>query len=358
LNPYATNKLAFYPEVVQQLRENTWEGLLTVHLMPQNLCNQNCEFCSYRMDGNKNALAIDYSKHLPEDCLGILFEDFKALGVKGIEITGGGEPLAYPHINKIFELAERYDIRIGLVTNGTLLKKADIELIGRNLSWARVSIDAATKETYSSLRNCPMKHFEKAWEAVGLLREASTRPEFRLGVSFVLSNTNHDEIMDFVELTATHGAADNVRLSSTYSDDDSNYWTEGMDLDGAVVESELATEEFNRDGFTVHNMIPDRVWENEHSHQDYDECYTKDLLCVVEGEGKVYTCCTFTGSNKGILGNILEHPRGLRGVWEDKLEWRRKMKACHYCDCSCLYRQRNLDMIDLVRGTQIHKEFI
>jgi len=356
-NPYANNKLAAYPEVVEKLRNGTWGGMLTVHLMPQNLCNQSCEFCAYRMEGNKNAQFIDYNKSLPETSLGPLFQDMHQLGVKGVEITGGGEPLAYAHIDDIFILAGGLDIRTALVTNGTLLHKHDVALIGSHLSWARVSIDASDENTYSKLRQCPGDHFRKAWGAVEMLREYAVRKDFKLGVSFVLSNTNIEQVYSFVERAAESGA-DNVRLASTFSSKNRDYFEDHYAVQRAIQMAEDAVSDFSSSSFTVHNLLGTRNFENEVPHQDYEECYTKDLLCVVEGEGKVYTCCTFTGTDKGLLGNIHEHERGLLGVWQDSQKWRSEMKACDYCDVSCLYRERNLAMIDIVKGEQIHKEFV
>ncbi|MCU7936715.1 MAG: hypothetical protein KZQ99_17880 [Candidatus Thiodiazotropha sp. (ex Dulcina madagascariensis)] len=83
-----------------------------------------------------------------------------------------------------------------------------------------------------------------------------------------------------------------------------------------------------------------------------------------DDKGKVYTCCTFTGSFKGLYGNFMEHPGGFRGLWEESGAWRKNLLASEYCDCSCLYRDRNHAMNELIDGIQeagpahIHKEFI
>jgi len=44
-SPYATNKLAWHPEVLEQLRQAAPTVPLIVQLMPTNVCNQACEFC-------------------------------------------------------------------------------------------------------------------------------------------------------------------------------------------------------------------------------------------------------------------------------------------------------------------------
>ena len=52
MNEYATDKLGSHPEIVAKLRKGE-STLTSVHLMPQNLCNHSCSFCSYRLPDNK-----------------------------------------------------------------------------------------------------------------------------------------------------------------------------------------------------------------------------------------------------------------------------------------------------------------
>lgn len=361
---YAVSKLAAHPDVLRELRETGASSrLITVHLMPQNTCNHGCSFCSYRMPGNKNASTFDESKAIPWEAMPRLLDDFAALGVQGVEVTGGGEPLAYPWTVALWSEFARRDFATALVTNGTLLGKL-APLVALRLKWARVSIDCATRETYARMRKAPERHFDLAWQAVAELRKWAPRdPEFRLGVGFVLCNENVGEVREFVRMARDHGA-DNVRLSSTYSDQHLAYFADHDALRRASDESERAAADFDAPGFRVHNLIPSRLWETEHPTQDYDRCPTKDVLCVVEGEGNVFTCCTFTGSRKGRQGNVLTHPRGFAGVWEDAAEFRRGIVARDYCRNACLYRDRNLAMNALIDAptmppvqAHVHREF-
>lgn len=361
---YAVDKLAAHPAVLRKLRETGDGTLTTVHLMPQNTCNQRCSFCSYRLPDNKNASAFDESKAIPWPAMLALLDDFQAMGVQGIEVTGGGEPLAYPQTIPLWcDLAKR-PFATGLVTNGTLMDRL-APLLTIRMKWARVSIDCATRQTYAAMRRAPEHHFDKAWRAVEELRKWAPRdPEFRLGVGFVLCNENAGELLDFVRMARDHGA-DNVRLSSTFSDAHMGYFKDPAAIRKASEDSERAVAEFDSDAFRVHNLIPKRLWETEHPVQDYRRCPTKDVLCVVEGECKVYTCCTFTGSLSGLYGKFTEHPGGFRGLWEEKTEWRKRFDASRYCKVACLYRDRNLAMNSLIDAPEmppaqdhLHREFV
>jgi len=309
------------------------------------------------MDGNKNAVEFDRKSAIPWSDMTNLLYDFKDLGVQGIEVTGGGEPLAYPHTERFWGLLREHGFATALVTNGTLLRDRAPLICSSNLKWARVSIDAVTKETYTAMRRCPESHFELAWRAVRKIREhAPATPDFRLGIGFVQSVENLGQVYEFVRMASESGA-DNVRLSTVFSDQNLGYF-EGHEeeLLQAIEDSERAEADFSSDDFVVHNLLPTRVMEIEHPTQDYDRCATKDFLCVVEGSGKVYTCCTFTGSDRGCYGNFMEHPGGFKGLWEENEQWRRDLVARDYCKVACLYRTRNEGLIELMTP-RMHKEF-
>lgn len=346
------------------MREFGTAPLISVHLMPQNTCNQRCSFCSYRLPDNKNSFKFDEGVHIPWPDMENLLADFVKMRVQGIEVTGGGEPLAYPHTEKLWEYLNGWEFATALVTNGTLIKDR-APLLTKKMKWARVSIDSADTKTYAKMRRCPEAHHAKAWKAVELLREhAPDDPDFRLGVGFVLCNENIDQVIPFVE-RAKESGADNVRLSLCFSDQHLDYFDDKVALRMAVGDSVTAVERFDSPEFRVHNLIPTRFWETNHPEQDYVRCGTKDMLCVVEGECKVYTCCTFTGSVFGLYGKFTEHAEGFMGLWNDYKIWRREFDASKYCKCACLYRDRNLAMNELIDGEEpqvqegmLHKEFI
>ena len=357
---YDVDKISFYPEVLDSLKRTGQGRLLTVHLMPQNLCNQHCSFCSYRMPENKNSENFNENSYIPPQHLHALFDDFMELGVEGIEVTGGGEPLAYPYSDDLWGGLRRTGIATALVTNGTLLDRHYEKIRETNLKWLRVSIDAANSETYSIMRKTSKRQFFKAWE--GVKRVADNPPisdEFRLGVGFTQSNENMFEVYDFVG-QAKDAGADNVRLSLTFSDKHLDYFKDHKALTYALQDSLRAEHDFGGKDFKVINLMPQRYNETVNAFQNYPKCHTKDVLCVVEGEGKVYTCCTFTGSKSGYYGNFIDYPGGFKALWGDKAQWRSSFDPRKSCQVACLYEQRNLKMLELVENQEpkIHKEFI
>ena len=313
--------------------------------MPQNLCNQDCHFCSYRMSGWKNNAEFSERDRIPWDVMVALLLELKYTGVKGIEVTGGGEPLAYPDRRRLFEVLVQSNFDIGLVSNGTLLNKEFAKEFGPHLTWARISIDAGTVETYRKVRKVPSRHWTQAWEAVAKLRENWGNPDRnRLGVGFVVTNENYKEIPSAVELAGLHGA-DNIRISVRQGPGGNGYYKPGV-----LEEAAQLAQECSEWGVQVVDLISERVRNNQAEIQDYPSCPSKDLLCVIGGDSKVYTCCTLAFNPAGLVGDLLKE--SFSSIWFSEVT-RRRMLALdprQHCKVPCLYEKRNREMIAMLDG--------
>ena len=73
-------------------------------------------------------------------------------------------------------------------------------------------------------------------------------------------------------------------------------------IDDPLASRRHAALEFDGYSVTVHDLFDERLENCRVGFQDYDYCGSKDVLCVIEGEQKVYTCCTLTGDPRGLLG--------------------------------------------------------
>jgi len=85
-------------------------------------------------------------KHvMPFDTLERTLTDFRSLGAKSVEITGGGNPMLYrdrvrgKNINNIIEVAAGLGLDIGIITNSHDLSRLDPNLYDY-INWIRVSL--------------------------------------------------------------------------------------------------------------------------------------------------------------------------------------------------------------------------
>lgn len=108
------------------------KNLRPVHInwMPTNRCNLNCPFCSCSKRDKQQEMSID----LAIEVIG----RFHWLGCRAVTITGGGEPLCHPHLERMLLEFSYLGIKIGLVTNGTLFDSLPTGAIAL-LTWCRVS---------------------------------------------------------------------------------------------------------------------------------------------------------------------------------------------------------------------------
>lgn len=343
---YSKLSLTHHPGRLEDLRSGGRCKPLHIHLMPQNLCNHDCHFCSYRLSNWKNSELFDDKQQIPWEVLEPALEQARELGVEAIEWTGGGEPLIYRWrealLDKITEL--RFDL--GLVTNGTAVTDdlADRIAAVPGWKWARVSIDAGERLTYMKVRDVKWNHWDRAWGAVSRIRERMTRPDQRLGCGFVLTHDNFSEVLRFCR-TAKLMGADNVRLGLRFGPEANDYYEERM-LATAIDQAQEAKRELEDETFSVHDVFASRLHDQEHMTQDYASCYTKDLVCVIGGDSCVYTCCTLAFTPSGKVGDLRE--RSFKEIWGQH-QFFKTFDPRKRCQCQCVYRDRNLAMIEMVR---------
>jgi wyosine [tRNA(Phe)-imidazoG37] synthetase (radical SAM superfamily) len=360
--PYSTQKLVHHPAALQALRERRHQNPTLVHFMPMLACNQHCDFCSYghRVEGDgpeqqgwKN-MALMSDAALPAEKARELVADWVAMGVKAVELTGGGEPLIWPHVDEWFQAMARTSIDTALVTNGTALTDQRAKLFAStNWKWARVSIDAGNVADYTATRRVPPSHWGRAWEGLGRLVAARTPgTEKRVGAGFVVDRKNWAGVYDFCRLAKEVGA-DNVRIGLAFTPGGLQRFPEAM-LSSVTGQIDQARTDFGCDAFQINALFAER-WANVAlGAQDYQFCAAKEVICVVGGDQRVYSCCTFAFSPKGLIGSI--SAQSFRDLWwsEETLGWFERHDARRICRVECLYEQRNkraLGLMDLDAAT-------
>lgn len=386
-NPYATNKLAYHGPLWTDLRAGIMSpGPHTVHLMPELRCQQSCRWCAFghRVEGDtdgprRNEELMPARKHerhgaaaqreyLPWDLAEPLLEDLCALGTRAVEITGGGEPLIWKHIERWLEAQSRTAIQLALVTNGVAMTPDLAKLIARcDWRWARVSIDAGTPEAYQAIRRTPSGHWERAWRSVKLLadrRDKAERDDIAVGVGFVVCDASADTIVQAVELAVQHGA-DNIRFSAPVGlgEGGAALSPKGRTIATAQIESACRTFAYDgpyvpgRGSIRIIDLVSERA--DLSPVQDYQRCITQQILCVIGGDGGIYPCCSQAFTKRGLRGSLWDGR--LRDLWPRIREIQASHDARVECREPCMYEQRNKAMLDVIANpaeTPAHLDYI
>jgi MoaA/NifB/PqqE/SkfB family radical SAM enzyme len=318
MNPYRQDKVLQHLDRVRALCRGEHPAPVHVQIIISDLCNQNClGFCSYRTEGYSSnelfftrdaegeILSRNPTRFIPLEKVREILEDCAAMGVKAIEITGGGEPTVHPNHATIFQTVRDLGMDLGLVTNGVALDERALAPLAASggETWVRVSIDAGTPETYTKIRSCPPRHWDLAWRTVRRLAVAkATTPRSPLvvGVSFVLTKENWREVVMATQLAIAAGA-DNIRIGGLFQNSRTHYYDTFLD-EARVLCAEavsLATPDF-----TVVNLFGDRYQDLVQGPPDYRTCGYQRLSTYIGGDLNLYRCCVQSYNRRGLIGSL------------------------------------------------------
>jgi wyosine [tRNA(Phe)-imidazoG37] synthetase (radical SAM superfamily) len=354
--PYAVDKVAHHAEAFARIGRREHQAPVVVHFMPMLACNQACHFCAFghRIAGDpedqqgwKN-MELMSNEFLPLGKTRELVADWRSMGVKAIELTGGGEPLIWPHADEFLGLASEWGVDMALVTNGTALTEKRAALFGATAwKWARVSIDAGCVEDYTATRRVPAKHWELAWAAVRrLVAMRQVGSEQRVGVGFVVDRSNYLGVYTFCALAKAAGA-DNVRIGMAFTPAGLARITPEARVS---VQQQIAeaSRSFECDTFKINALFGERCQNLASRAQDYEFCGVKEVLCVVGGDQRVYSCCSLAFNSAGLIGSIAD--QSFAAMWnsDETLRWFGGHDAREQCRVECLYETRNKRILTML----------
>jgi MoaA/NifB/PqqE/SkfB family radical SAM enzyme len=130
-------KIFFHKSAIRDLKRGRNHPIV-LHIMPTELCNLRCAFCSVAQRGENGNLFPD----LKMSQIRQVVRNFKKMGLKAVILSGGGEPAVYPRINELLEFLRKEKLEIGLITNGVALSKKIKPENLKRLAWIRISVNS------------------------------------------------------------------------------------------------------------------------------------------------------------------------------------------------------------------------
>ena len=148
-----SHKLIYHVHRVYDWLEGENVYPIYAEISPSGTCNHRCTYC-----------ALDFMEYQPRfldsDLLTERLSEMASLGLKSIMYAGEGEPLLHKYIGEIINHTKKVGIDVAITTNGVLLKKDLIESTLGSITWIKVSINGATKETYAKIHRANPDNFE------------------------------------------------------------------------------------------------------------------------------------------------------------------------------------------------------
>jgi len=317
------------------LKEGKQTIPLQVQIVPTNRCNHRCSFCLYRTNDALCNEEFETQDQLTFEKIIETLDSCKEIGVKAIQLTGGGSPLVHPQATDILKAIIDRGLDLALVTNGMALTEEQCELLGNHASWTRISVDCATSKTFEYLRQVPEKNFHKVINNIKTL--IKYKKDCIIGVGFVVQKDNYKEVYDAAKLFKDIGV-DNFRISAAFTPEGYSYF---KDFQDEAKELSLKAQSLSDDNFTVFNLFNDRVKDTFEGKQDYDFCPIKELVVYIGADYNVYTCCTLAYNKKGLIGSIKD--QSFKDLWfsQEKIDMYENHNPKVVCQHPCMFKGKN-----------------
>jgi len=231
-----------------------------LELHPSTKCNNRCIWCRYWGMAEQNSLTKEQ-----------MFDLFKKYPkVKGIRITGGGEPLMNKDLPDFIRECGKRGIKTSLETNGGLLYDDVADVVGDYCQYCRISLDATTPETYKLVHG--VDSFDKVIKHIKHL-EKTDIPE--LGISYLVTNYNVWEIENFVNLNIFPDYIHFKPLIEGIDPEIKKIALEKIEALKEKVDFDIKYDRMFKDYYHNHNI----------------KCEITKLIRVIGGDGKEYVCC-------------------------------------------------------------------
>ncbi len=284
---------------------------ITLDTNPED-CNLHCVMCEehspysrfkqelFRTTGVRRRL-------MPRHLIERLFEQAAALGVQEVIPSTMGEPLLYEHIDLIYDLAERYGIKINLTTNGTFPRRSLEQwatLIIPRTSDIKISWNGASAATYAQVMRGG--NFDKALRL--LKRFIALRDEYYAGTGYYcrvtlqltfMAHTMH-ELPEIVRLAGGLGV-DRIKGHHLWAHFEEikpyaipanvGYWQEWNNYVAACYEIVSALQKRGGKALILENIYPLAKGEGK-------EQVTEEYICPflgrelwISASGEISPCC-------------------------------------------------------------------
>lgn len=164
----------------EALKSAPMDAPISINLDVTTACNYRCDHC---VDMDILNTGIRYEHDKLKDSLTMLAER----GMRSVIVIGGGEPTTYPGFEDIIRHLKSLKQRVGVVTNGSLLKK--IEAVADCLEpsdWVRLSLDSGSNETFFAMHKPGKKSITLDWICSGIAPIKKVNPHFQIGYSYII----------------------------------------------------------------------------------------------------------------------------------------------------------------------------
>ena len=348
---------------------------ITMEIDPSNACNHSCPFCISGHIHLKKFKGTEFFNRqmMDKKTLLNLVHDLSKTKIKSIAFTGGGEPTMNPSLKEaIVYLKKNSNIQLGMYSNGSMMERFDLfDTIAQSLEWIRVSIDAGKKKSYDDLRvTNSSNNFDVVLSNIKKLveRKKALKSNIILGVGFVVTQDNYNEVIDFanlfksIDIDYCQFKPEIIQIERNGTQDDkkqqisSEFWAYKI-IDLLNEASEILGKKFESNAYKIEDLIIDQ----ENYGRGYKECIGSQFQPCIGADGHVYVCTNHRGHKKYSYGNLYEE--SFEKIWGN-IKKRQKImnlinKKEKFCNCTQLCKPHESNkMLWSIKNNLKNKEAI
>lgn len=347
--PFAADKIFAHKRRIKQWLASGACGPVTFELDIINRCNQKCPACFGFYKGLDSSV-------MPLTRIKDVISQIASIGGRAVTFTGGGEPLLHPDILEAVKSAKKAGLDVAVISNGLGFTPDAADVILSNCVWTRISLDAATPETFKKTHGAGEAAFKTVLGNIAMLVERKKRAKSActVGVGFLTCEASRGDIYEFAGLCGRLGA-DYAQYRPLLK----RQGEAGINYSGtkALAEMSRAMRDFAGPGYRVlcseHKY---RRMEAGRVERAYRKCYGHNFAAVVGADSKMYLCCHMRGMPKYALGDL--DSSSMEDIWKSRI---RKLAAeqIDFSDCPPLCRCDSFNTIlwEITNGTLPEKDW-
>jgi radical SAM protein with 4Fe4S-binding SPASM domain len=271
-----------------------------LEVSPIGACNHRCTFC-----------ALDYMEYTPhfieKELLKERLSEMGRLGVKSIMYAGEGEPLLYKDIGEIINHTKNSGIDVAITSNGVCLTEKFIQTALDSITWIKISINGATRDTYSLIHGTSPADFDRVITNVthALDVRNSSGVTTTIGMQLILLPENANEVVEMARLAKELGV--DYLVIKSYSQHLMSHTTRYKDFsysDFYNLGEEL--KKFSDRNF--HVIFRTKAMKKlEDEDRSYKRCLALPFWAYIDSDGGVWGCSAYLGDERFLYGSIKQN---------------------------------------------------
>jgi len=348
-----SHKIMYHVERVNDWLRGKSIYPIYIEISPIGLCNHRCIYCALDFMGYQ-------SRFLDKEVLKERLIEMGKYGVKSIMYAGEGEPFLHKKMVCIINDTKKAGLDVAVTTNGVLFNKDIADAVLANLSWLKVSIDAATKNTYSKIHRAKPDDFEKVMKNMSYVVQVRERKGYKctLGMQIILLPDNYKEVALLAKKAKEIGM--DYLVVKPYSQHPLSKTTRYKNIkysDYFRIQDKL--DKFNDKKFNVlFRVYTMQKWDE--AKRNYKHCLALPFWAYIDAGGNVWACSIYLTKDKFCLGNIYKST--FRQIWEGEkrlklVHWAAEKLDTNNCRINCRMDEINRYLWDLTHPVE-HVNFI